>query len=170
MPKERVSLEKMAAQKRKTVTKALEELFPTDKAKKYEKAIYDMVLNGPNPSDATYIRVAYEKLGHFKKVLEEKGDVKTVLKDIDDGVTSYESSVYSTQKVAYEKALSQALQKPKATKGVYVCKNMTVTSDGKQKPCGSDSFYVWSLQTRSGDEGTTVYRQCEKCGKRGKEG
>ena len=95
--------------------------------------------------------------------------MKTILKDIDDGVTAYESCVYQPQKAAYEKALNQSMQKPKATKGVYVCKNMSMQSNGKQKPCGSDSFYVWQLQTRGGEEGITIYRQCEKCGRRGRE-
>lgn len=30
--------------------------------------------------------------------------------------------------------------------------------------CGNDTAYTWIVQTRSGDEGPTVFYRCTKCG------
>jgi len=30
--------------------------------------------------------------------------------------------------------------------------------------CGNDNAYTWIVQTRSGDEGPTVFYRCTKCG------
>lgn len=71
-------------------------------------------------------------------------------------------------KEKYERGLLLFDLKPRSITGVYICKNK-IWVNGKQQTCGSDQFWIYSMQTRSGDEGMTVYRQCAICNKRGKE-
>lgn len=102
-----------------------------------------------------YIELLYESIKINPEVLE----------NIDLTKTHYENfeSVYTDEKNRYFDTLEFNDSKPEAVKGLHICKG----SPGK--PCGCDEFYIWSSQTRSGDEGTTNYRQCKACGKRSRE-
>jgi|WetSurMetagenome_2_1015567.scaffolds.fasta_scaffold209283_2 DNA-directed RNA polymerase subunit M/transcription elongation factor TFIIS len=124
-------------------------------AVKYEKAIYDMSMR----SDRDYTSLAYEKVGQLQNA-NTKTDRLSILKDINNNVDGFDSCVYGECYTNYAERLNKTQEKPKAVKGMYKC---------KEKGCGSDEFYVWSQQTRGGDEGMTIFRQCQKCGKRGKE-
>jgi len=146
---------------RASVKKCLSTTFGAKLANTYEKAIYDMVLSDSTPSNETYARLAYEKVGQLIECNQDPDSIEGILANISSGITGYESSIYEPQRIKHEKALAQAIQKPKAIKGTYVCKF--------PRGCGSDEFYIWKLQTRGGDEGTTTFRQCAKCGRRGKE-
>ncbi|HMP28088.1 MAG TPA: late expression factor LEF-5 [Saprospiraceae bacterium] len=82
-----------------------------------------------------------------------------IINDLKEHKVSWESSFFVKLKERYEKALDKSVQRPTAVQGVYKCKN---------KGCSSDLFYTWTMQTRSGDEGMTHFRECAKCGKRGR--
>ena len=129
----------------------------------YENAIYDMCVRLAKQRGVKvggmYTTAAFEKVGHL---LEAKNDTARdlVLKDIEKGVEGRDSVVFDEQKYTYDRFMDRAVLKPTAVKGVHVCKD---------KQCGSDEFYIWSSQDRSGDEGMTHRRQCARCGKRGKE-
>ena len=129
----------------------------------YENAIYDMCVRlakqrGVKVS-GVYTTAAFEKVGHL---LEAKDDASRdlVVKDIEKGVEGRDSVVFARQKFVYDKFMDRSVLKPVAVKGVYLC---------KFKGCGSDEFYTWSLQTKSSDEPMTLFRECARCGKRGKE-
>jgi len=146
---------------RKAIVVCLSGYFGDATAKKYENLIFAMVLSDASPSNEMYAKLAYEKTGQLVENCEDANIVKKILKDIKGGIKGWDCCVYEVQKANYEKELVQANQKPKAVKGMYVCK--------PPAGCGSDEFYIWSLQTRSGDEGATIFRSCSKCGKRNKE-
>jgi len=97
-----------------------------------------------------YIELLYESI----KINPEN------LGNIDSTKTHYENfeSVYTDEKNRYHDTLEFNDAKPEAVKGLHVCKK-----------CKCDEFYIWSSQTRSGDEGTTNYRQCKGCGTRNRE-
>jgi DNA-directed RNA polymerase subunit M/transcription elongation factor TFIIS len=148
---------------RKEVKGILVKHFPPQNADIYEKSIYDASVaitsdDTEVPSTLeTYISLAYEKVGQFITAphLAEK-----IHADIDNGKRSWDSCIFESQRERYERMMSSLVEKPKPTKGVYIC---------KEKKCnGNDEFYTWSMQTRSADEGMTHFRQCAKCGKRGK--
>ena len=146
---------------RQAIVGCLTTHFDAKRARTYENLIFAMVLSDASPSNEMYVRLAYEKTGHLVENCEDQDVVKKIIKDIKGGIKGWDCCVYEVQKANYEKELVQGNQKPKAVKGMYVCK--------PPMGCGSDEFYVWSLQTRSGDEGATIFRSCSKCGKRNKE-
>lgn len=104
-----------------------------------------------------YIDLLYESI--------KVDQVENIIENIDFEKTHYENFelVYTDEKNRYFDTLEFNDAKPEAVKGLHICKG----SPGK--PCGCDEFYIWSSQTRSGDEGTTNYRQCKACGKRSRE-
>jgi len=129
----------------------------------YEKAIYDMCVKIAKQRGVkvggVYATEAFEKVGHILEAKDEAGR-DLVLKDISECVEGRECIVFARQKFVYDKFMDRSVLKPVAVKGVYLC---------KFKGCGSDEFYTWSLQTKSSDEPMTLFRECARCGKRGKE-
>lgn len=129
----------------------------------FENAVYDMCVKickiiGAKVKEE-YSSLAYEKIGEFlerpKNVTEDE-----ILQDIKKCVQGYDSVAFKQEKFDYNRFMDRSVQKPTPVKGAYFC---------KEKECKSDLFYIWSLQTRGGDEGMTHYRQCATCGKRGKQ-
>ena len=154
---------------REAIVKVLASAFDFDEARRYEKVIYRAVCDHHCEADeekegvdvaTIYKRVAYEKVGQIMACKDEER-VDEIVEDIKCGAISWSSCVYTAQKEAYERAINKSIQKPTAIKGTYVCQ--------PPKGCGSDEFYIWKLQVRGGDEGTTTYRECSVCGRRGKE-
>lgn len=132
-------------------------------AEKYETAIYNMAVrvakrDGQKITEV-YPVIAYDKLGQIV-VAKTSLERHKILNDLKNAVEDWDSCVYNSPRSEYNRMMDRSIQKPKAVKGVYVC---------KQKNCGSDEFYVWSQQTRSSDEGMSQMRQCAHCGKRRKE-
>ena len=130
-------------------------------AENYEKAIYASSgkENGGTPTKEDYAALAYDKVGQLLKA-KDRAEREKILADIRTGVVSWDACVYDTQRKAYNAAMDRSVLKPKAVKGLYKCKN---------KECGGDEFYTWSQQTKSSDEGMSHFRQCARCGQRGKE-
>jgi DNA-directed RNA polymerase subunit M/transcription elongation factor TFIIS len=129
---------------------------------KIEKAIYDLALNvslEDTNLEEIYIKIAYDKMG---QIVESNKSVKEILKDIRDKSLNWDASYYSIYKQSFMDKIKQSNIKATAVKGIYVCKN-------RDPKCTNDEFYIWTQQTRAADEGMTVFRQCTKCGKRGKE-
>lgn len=148
---------------RKIIVSTLESLEKNADAVTYEKAIYNMCVRIVNRDGSkimdVYSVVAYDKTGQLLNA-GTKEERKRIFNDIQETLQDWSSSVYQEEKQEFIKTMDKSVQKPKATKGVYFC---------KQKGCNSDEFYMWSAQTRSGDEGSTQYRQCALCGKRRRE-
>ena len=51
-----------------------------------------------------------------------------------------------------------------ATKAGEKSKQATIEQDCEEEGCGNNLMYFYSRQTRSVDEGQTVYYECTKCG------
>ncbi len=168
---------------RRIITLKLKEYFDFDQAVAYEKAIFLMAQNasGVDPTirsesvnlDA-YNRIAYEKVGEFAIEPDKvKRAINTVEMWDDSGESVWSSPAYEEHETRYYSALDRSQQKPKAVKGVHKCRARVQGSGARPGGlpiiCGSDEFYMWSAQTRSSDEGMTHFRQCAKCGARGKE-
>jgi DNA-directed RNA polymerase subunit M/transcription elongation factor TFIIS len=133
-----------------------------EKSKKYEVEIYNMCVRLSKSTKKKIIDIykkeAFEKVGELI-VAEKKGREDTILNDIKNNSLGWDSQAFIEQKNSYEKIMNKSVQKPIPVKGMYVCKD---------KECGSDLFYTWSLQTRSQDEPATLFRECAQCGKRGR--
>lgn len=132
-------------------------------AVKYETAIYNMCVRickdeGEKIEDI-YPQIAYDKLGQIL-MAKTSLDRSKILNDLKNAVEDWDSCIYEHQKFEYSRLMDRSVQKPQAVKGAYTC---------KYKGCGSDEFYVWSVQLKSGDEGMSQFRQCAICGKRRKE-
>lgn len=156
---------------RSTIVNALIKHFPREKAMTYEKAIFNVATGSYDPEVheeddfvELYTSVAYERVAQLINAPTETDRLVIVVDmQADDGslgAVRWDSCVYDEHRERYEASLNRSQQRPKPVKGVHLCKD---------PKCRSDVFYIWSLQTRGGDEGMTHYRQCAKCGKRGKE-
>lgn len=145
---------------RSVIIKKLREKYDATAAKKYEAQIFETTKNisGKN----TYAKIAYQKVGEFLACNEKL--TGKILDDLSVGKLGYESSLYDENRRAVKLKTKKLLSKPKPVKGIHVCKNRI-----NGKVCGCDEFYMWTAQTRSGDESSTHFRQCGACSKRYKE-
>jgi DNA-directed RNA polymerase subunit M/transcription elongation factor TFIIS len=141
----------MSSKERKIIRKYLRKFFSKEESEKYEDDIYKSC------GSILYTSYAYEKIGQLVQYKDDKKMIKKILKDNN---IDWNSCIYDQQKKDNNKILDIMMTKPKASKGIYKCRN---------KECDSDEFFIFQFQTRSGDEGMTTYRQCIKCGKRKKE-
>lgn len=66
----------------------------------------------------------------------------------------FESDIFENSKKADSKALKNITCRLEPMSGIHKCK------------CGCDKVYSYELQTRSADEGMTVFLQCYECGKK----
>lgn len=148
---------------RGSVTDVLSEKFACETVEKYEEALYAAAVKKSKitkiSKNKVYAELSYEKLGQIMEA-KTKAERKLIMDEINKGVNEWESNFYSEQKEIYKKLMDKSVAKPKAVKGIHRC---------KERGCDSDEFYVWAQQDRSGDEASSQYRQCAKCGKRRKE-
>ena len=66
--------------------------------------------------------------------------------------------IYSVFGEELAKEQEKVFRKPKIVEGQYTCKNLIA---GKR--CNSRKCSLYTLQTRSGDEGQTTFITCEEC-------
>jgi len=66
----------------------------------------------------------------------------------------FESALFDDVKKTDDKFLNNITCKLEPVSGIHKCK------------CGCDKVYSYELQTRSADEGMTVFLQCYECGKK----
>lgn len=160
---------------RATVVSTLQDTVGPTKAKKYEGVIFALanrlwpVLEDESLLDTLYKKIAYEKLGQLLEAKTDE-DRTTIIADVEeddgsvyedpDNIINWNDAAYENHRLRYVSEMDRTQQRPKAVKGMYTC---------KMKGCNSDEFYVWQQVTRSADEGSTNFRQCARCGKRGKE-
>ncbi len=147
---------------RKKVAEVFKKLGPNT-ASKYEKAIYNMSVRIAKDSGSkivpVYSKIAYDKAGQILGA-KTRLDRHRIFNDLKNDVEDWDSCIYDAERKEYYKMMDRSVQKLTSLKGVYKC---------TWKGCKSDEFFVWSAQTRSGDEAMTQYRQCAICNKRRKE-
>lgn len=66
----------------------------------------------------------------------------------------FDNALFSVCKAQDEKALNNITCRLEPMSGIHKCK------------CGCDKVYSYELQTRSADEGMTLFLQCYECGKK----
>lgn len=88
------------------------------------------------------------------------------------------STVLACQKCSYTKKTPSNRAQAKVVKVIQPISQpfMTVISEEEQKittmptirmkceKCGNNTVYVWQVQTRGGDEASTQFMRCTKCG------
>jgi len=143
---------------RQGVINALEIKLPPKIAKNYEKAIHKMCIASEESEDlnTVYAQYAYEKVGELL-ACECREDREKVLKDIKERVTGFDSMSYSEIKdnaLINARVLTEGM---KVKKGEIPCKK-----------CKSTETYYYSAQTRTADEGQSVFVICTSCGTKGR--
>ena len=143
---------------RNAVTKTLktEGKFSDKDAKKYEKLIFEMCKRIAAEEGMTikhvYERCSYEKVG---QLLVADGSVSAIVKDIEQNIIGWDSSVYDRFHELQGQEVSDLIKGITLQKGEFPCRT-----------CGTKECYWWQEQTRSGDEGFTIFVWCSKCKKR----
>ena len=126
-------------------------------AANYEKAIYKMccrIAETDEDIDDVYAQQAYEKVGELM-LCECRDDREKVLADIKGDIVRFDSTSYSEIRNEAEIDARILTEGMKIKKGEIPCKN---------PKCKSTETYYYSLQTRSADEGSSIYLTCVKCG------
>jgi DNA-directed RNA polymerase subunit M/transcription elongation factor TFIIS len=141
---------------RKSIKRILRDEVPGIISKEYEGAIY----RASRRTGLSYHNLAYEKSGEIIKYKDDCEKLKEIKDDLDNMIVGFDSAIYREMKRNRESFVSHIMLKPRAIVGLYKC---------REKGCNSVEFYSWSAQTKSQDEPATIFRQCARCGKRGKE-
>jgi len=166
----------MSKSERKAVAKALERNLKKETAKNYEKQIHRMcrrmVEDNEKASEESdesseyisievlYPRIAYEKVGQLI-LCEDRQEREKILKDIKDNTTGFDTQPYEVFRQKQKEECSFTAQGPKVEEGEFPCRNPR---------CKSKRCYWYPLQTRSQDEGYTIFVTCIKCKTRYKMG
>lgn len=148
---------------RKSVTTVLKKHLGNDKeAVNFEKDIYKMCQRlskgeyDENTVEEIYEKYAYEKVGDIINSDGEE-ELNNIINDIKNLVLDWNSAPYKEFRERREEENKQVVQGVKTGKSDYQCKN---------KECGSREVIQTMMQTRSGDEGYTVFVTCLKCGRK----
>jgi len=147
---------------RKAVVRVLKTRFPND-ATRYEKLIYGMCQrlaekseDGASINDI-YRTESYQRVGHFFAASDTEVHHR-IIDDLKNDVGDWETSPFEKYRRELEAMMNKIVEKPKVQKGAFKCRR-----------CTKDLCYFWTLQTRSSDEGATVFIQCVNCGNRWRE-
>ena len=139
------SLSRKEDQEKAKITEALSQKFSDETAEKLSKTLC-----------SKGIEYAYQKTG---ELLSSDEKPKKILSSGDD-FNSIVFEEYRQQEKRYFEDISTGI-KVRKTKGEK-CKN----KDRGGKVCGSEEYLYIPVQTRSADEGMTIFAVCARCGKR----
>ena len=87
------------------------------------------------------------------------GEKKMGVYDPKDSKTGWNRKIYDHLREELTAEKERTFRKPKIVEGQYTCKNLI---GGKR--CNSKKCSLYTLQTRSGDEGQTTFITCMDCG------
>ncbi|RLI47568.1 hypothetical protein DRO61_07765 [Candidatus Bathyarchaeota archaeon] len=154
----------MSTQERDSIRKVLEQNLKSKTAEKYEIHIYRMCKRiveddkfGEYISmEILYPKIAYEKVAQLL-LCKDRPEREKVLDDIKNDVTGFDAYPYEVYRLKQKEECSFTAQGPKVQEGEFTCRK-----------CKSKRCYWYQLQTRSGDEGMTVFYTCIKCKTRAK--
>jgi len=139
--------------------KFLSKLFhgqQSDKIERLEKCLYNFccrkIKDGSNEFKRCYSFELYSVMSNIKN--------KKTLNDIKDyyleDVNHFERGTFEKEVIEDNKKLKLITHVSEPVAGIHKCR------------CGCDKVYSYELQTRSGDEGMTVFLQCYSCGRKWK--
>lgn len=94
----------------------------------------------------------YSIMSHLKENMEVDDIRDFYLQDKEH----FDRKTFEKERVSDEKKLRLITHVSEPVSGIHKCK------------CGCDKVYSYELQTRSGDEGMTVFLQCYSCGRKWK--
>jgi DNA-directed RNA polymerase subunit M/transcription elongation factor TFIIS len=147
----------MSKRQRAISTKTLAKFFDEKKAKTFENAIYcaseKLCQKDEHLKDA-YSKFSYQKIGELVNFPKQTDQIMC---DIDKCIKGWESCVFIEFREREDKERNAQTQPPEISEGEYQCKS---------KICRSKKCYYFTMQTRSSDEGSTIYVVCSKCGER----
>lgn len=87
------------------------------------------------------------------------GEKKMGVWDPADLSSGWQRKIYDHLRKELTSDKEKFFRKPKLVEGQYTCRNVI---EGKR--CGSKKCSLYTLQTRSGDEGQTTFITCGVCG------
>ena len=148
---------------RKAILSVLKKnLNDNNQATNFEKEIYKMCqrlskdeFEGESVEDI-YNKYAFEKIGDIISA-DGKEELDKILNDIKNEVIDWNSAPYDEFRKRRDEENEQVIQGLKTEKSDYQC---------KAKNCGSRECIQTLLQTRSGDEGFSIFVTCLKCGRK----
>lgn len=88
--------------------------------------------------------------------IKSNKDFNIIKKEYDDSLSYFDRIIYEKERIYDNKKLRLITHVNEPVSGIHKCK------------CGCEKVYSYELQTRSGDEGMTVFLQCSDCGKKWK--
>lgn len=88
--------------------------------------------------------------------IKSNKDFNLIKKEYDDSLSYFDRMIYDKERIYDNKKLRLITHVNEPVSGIHKCK------------CGCEKVYSYELQTRSGDEGMTVFLQCSDCGKKWK--
>jgi DNA-directed RNA polymerase subunit M/transcription elongation factor TFIIS len=135
-----------------------------NKAEKLEKSLFNycvrtlknegvknITLNS-KPFRERYSSEIYKLMSSIKS----NKDIDIIKKEYDDSLSYFDRMIYEKERIYDNKKLRLITHVNEPVSGIHKCK------------CGCEKVYSYELQTRSGDEGMTVFLQCSDCGKKWK--
>ena len=135
-----------------------------NKAEKLEKSLFNycvrtlknegvknITLNS-KPFRERYSSEIYKLMSSIKS----NKDLDVIKKEYDDSLSYFDRMIYEKERIYDNKKLRLITHVNEPVSGIHKCK------------CGCEKVYSYELQTRSGDEGMTVFLQCSDCGKKWK--
>ena len=112
----------------------------------FEKIVYNLALNNSN----NYFQIMYDVCGDILK----KKSLKKIFKELELGKYKFNTEEFNKFRNEQQEQ-DEFVENPfEVSEGVLEC------------TCGSNKTISYPLQTRSGDEKTSVYVCCVQCGKK----
>jgi DNA-directed RNA polymerase subunit M/transcription elongation factor TFIIS len=110
--------------------------------------------------------LSYEIYGILSSPKATSKTSKLLEEDLSKFTPMKEWFTKTEERLKTDKWCKARFEKPQEIiKGLYVCKERLANG----KVCGCDEFFPLEKQTRSGDEGMTLFLKCGGCGKRFKQ-
>lgn len=155
----------MAIAIRNNIQKRMIENFSKEFQEKDLVEIEKIIFNQYSAREKEYKKSIYETMGILDYILknhstEKEEYMEKLIKSILQKEIGWNSMVYQKIKIKNrDEILSCLHQESKLQKCEYKCRN---------PKCKSDQCYIFSLQTRSGDEGMSSFQICMRCNTRSK--
>jgi DNA-directed RNA polymerase subunit M/transcription elongation factor TFIIS len=140
---------KMCDEHRAIVRANLSKFLSDEIACDMEEKIYDTTIEYADNPEFEYDHYAYQIIGI---IASGPSAHDVVAKDIVAARARYSLTFYFVFSAMKLQRIRIRDLKPESVTGVFTCKR-----------CKGDKFWIWTAQTRAGDEGATTFAQCTTC-------
>jgi hypothetical protein len=131
---------------RDIVTNHISQFVPQPDATEFEGLVFETC----QEYGIDYVNYSYEIIGVLRTI--KLPDCAALKRDISLVRENFALSFFDLFRQSKLDRIRIDNLKPDYIEGIYTCKK-----------CKGDKFWTWTAQTRSGDEGATVYAQCFSC-------